>query len=165
MILYGIPTCDTCKKALKAIENAGKSVTFRDVRKDPLSEDEIARLVHEFGDRIINKTSTTYRGFNDFLKMSEPEAQIAAQPAVMKRPVIEDDGRWPMRPGDIAVWPKGSTNGHHLINESDADCVFVALGGGKKYDTGGGYSDIDMLFGPDGYFHKDGTPYPTSRIP
>lgn len=94
MILYGIPTCDTCKKALKAIENAGKSVTFRDVRKDPLSEDEIARLVHEFGDRIINKTSTTYRGFNDFLKMSEPEAQIAAQPAVMKRPVIEDDGRF-----------------------------------------------------------------------
>lgn len=79
--------------------------------------------------------------------------------------LIEDDGRHPMRPGDIAVWPKGSTNGHHLVNESDADCVFVALGGGKKYDTGGGYSDIDMLFGPDGYFHKDGTPYPTKRIP
>ena len=67
--------------------------------------------------------------------------------------------------GDIAVWPKGGTNGHHLINESDADCVFVALGGGKKYDTGGGYSDIDMMFTPDGYFHKDGTPYPTTRIP
>ena len=29
MILYGIPTCDTCKKALKAIEAAGKAVTFR----------------------------------------------------------------------------------------------------------------------------------------
>src|SRR3546814_1686172 len=55
--------------------------------------------------------------------------------------LVEDDGRWPMRPGDIAVWPKGSTNGHHLINESDADCVFVALGGGKAHDTGGGYSD------------------------
>ena len=74
--------------------------------------------------------------------------------------LIEDDGRWPMRPGDIAVWPKGSTNGHHLVNESDADCVFVALGGGKKYDTGGGYSDIDMLFTADNkYVHKDGTPY------
>lgn len=92
MILYGIPTCDTCKKALKAIENAGKTVTFRDVRRDPLSESEIARLVGEFGDRLINKTSTTYRAFNDFLKASEPEAQIAAQPTVMKRPVIETDG-------------------------------------------------------------------------
>lgn len=79
--------------------------------------------------------------------------------------LVEDDGRWPMRAGDIAVWPKGSTNGHHLVNETDTDCVFVALGGGKAHDTGGGYSDIDMLFSPDGYFHKDGTPYPTKRIP
>jgi arsenate reductase-like glutaredoxin family protein len=94
MILYGIPTCDTCKKALKALEGAGQAVSFRDIRKDPLSEAEIARLVIEFGDRLINKTSTTYRGFNDFLKASEPEAQIAAQPTVMKRPVIEDDGRF-----------------------------------------------------------------------
>lgn len=94
MILYGIPTCDTCKKALKALEGAGYAVSFRDIRKDPLSEAEIARLVIEFGDRLINKTSTTYRGFNDFLKASEPEAQIAAQPTVMKRPVIEDDGRF-----------------------------------------------------------------------
>lgn len=93
MILYGIPTCDTCKKALKALEAAGHSVSFRDIRKEPLSEAEIARLVTEFGDRLINKTSTTYRGFNDFLKASEAEAQIAAQPTVMKRPVIEAEGR------------------------------------------------------------------------
>lgn len=92
MILYGIPTCDTCKKALKALEQAGKSVTFRDIRKDPLSEAEIARLVGEFGDRLINKSSTTYRGFSDFLRESEAEAQIAAQPTVMKRPVIEAEG-------------------------------------------------------------------------
>lgn len=89
MILFGIPTCDTCKKALKALEAAGHAVTFRDVRREPLSSAEIARLVDEFGDRLINKSSTTYRGFNDFLKQSEAEAQIAAQPAVMKRPVID----------------------------------------------------------------------------
>lgn len=78
--------------------------------------------------------------------------------------LIEDDGRTVMCAGDIAVWPKGSTNGHHLVNESDADCVFVALGGGKQYDTGGGYSDIDMLFNADGgYTKKDGTPYPAKR--
>ena len=94
MILYGIPTCDTCKKALKALEAAGQTVTFRDIRKDPLTEAEIARLVTEFGDRLINRSSTTYRGFNDFRKASEPEAQIAAQPTVMKRPVIDQDGRF-----------------------------------------------------------------------
>lgn len=94
MILYGIPTCDTCKKAIKAIEAAGKPVTFRDVRANPLSPAEIAAIVTEFGDRAVNKTSPTYRSFSDFLKESEPEAQIAAQPTVMKRPVIQDGDRW-----------------------------------------------------------------------
>ncbi|PJF08785.1 arsenate reductase family protein [Pseudorhodobacter sp. MZDSW-24AT] len=94
MILYGISTCDTCKKALKALEAAGQSVTFRDIRKDPLTEAEIDTLVTEFGDRIINKSSTTYRGFSDFLKASEADAQIRSQPTVMKRPVIHADGTW-----------------------------------------------------------------------
>ncbi len=94
MILYGISTCDTCKKALKALEAAGKSVTFRDIRAEPLSEAEIDKVVTEFGDRAVNKQSTTYRGFSDFLKASDPEAQIAAQPAVMKRPVIDAGGKF-----------------------------------------------------------------------
>lgn len=94
MILYGISTCDTCKKALKALEAAGRDVSFRDIRAQPLSEAEIDKIVQEFGDRAVNKQSTTYRGFNDFLKASDPEAQIAAQPAVMKRPVIEADGKF-----------------------------------------------------------------------
>jgi arsenate reductase (glutaredoxin) len=94
MILYGISTCDTCKKALKALQAAGKSVTFRDVRADPLSTAEIDIIVAEFGDRVINKQSTTYRAFNDYLRASDPEAQLAAQPAVMKRPVIQDDAKW-----------------------------------------------------------------------
>ena len=93
MILYGISTCDTCKKALKALETAGHAVTFRDIRKDPLPEAEIARFVGEFGDRLINKSSTTYRSFSDFLRESEAEAQIAAQPTVMKRPLIEAEGK------------------------------------------------------------------------
>jgi len=92
MIVYGISTCDTTKKAIKALEQAGHPVTFRDVRAAPLTEAEIDRLVGEFGDRLINKQSTTYRAFGEFLRASDPEAQIAAQPAVMKRPVIESDG-------------------------------------------------------------------------
>jgi arsenate reductase (glutaredoxin) len=91
--LYGIPTCDTCKRALKTLQAAGRAVTFRDVRADPLTEAEIAEMVQEFGSRLINTQSTTYRAFSDVLRASEPEAQIAAQPTVMKRPVLRAD-RW-----------------------------------------------------------------------
>jgi arsenate reductase-like glutaredoxin family protein len=94
MILYGIATCDSCKKALKALERAGRTVAFRDIRAEPLAEAEIARLVAEFGERLINRQSTTWRSMSDFLRASDPEAQIAAQPTVMKRPVIEHEGRW-----------------------------------------------------------------------
>ena len=86
-------------------------------------------------------------GEDEFLVMLEGEAVL-----------IEDEGRTPMRVGNMAVWPKGVRNGHHLVNESDQPCRFVAFGGVKC--TGGGYSDIDMLFTADGsYVHKDGTPY------
>ena len=94
MILYGLATCDTSKAALKALQRAGRDVTFRDVRAEPLSAREIADIVHEFGDLAVNRQSTTWRSFNDFLKASDPEAQIAAQPTVMKRPVIQDGTKW-----------------------------------------------------------------------
>jgi arsenate reductase (glutaredoxin) len=94
MILYGIPTCDTCRRALKTLEATGKEVTFRDIRATPLTQAEVDRIVQEFGSRAVNQQSTSYRAFNDFLKASDPEAQIMAQPTVMKRPVIQDGDRW-----------------------------------------------------------------------
>lgn len=94
MIVYGISTCDTTKAALKALQKAGKAPSFRDIRANPLSPAEIDAIITEFGDRAINKQSTTYRSFSPFLREAEPEAQIAAQPAVMKRPVIQDGSRW-----------------------------------------------------------------------
>ena len=88
LILYGIRTCDTCRKAIKALEAAGQSVSFRDIRAEPLTEAERFEFVTEFGDRIINHQSTTWRGLSDWLKASEADAQLAAQPTLMKRPVI-----------------------------------------------------------------------------
>ena len=90
MIIYGLSTCSDCQKAQKALEAAGKPVTFRDIRANPLSEDELAKLIIEFGDRLVDRTSNDYRALNDWLKNSEAEAQIAAKPKVMTRPVIED---------------------------------------------------------------------------
>ena len=94
-----------------------------------------------------------HNGEDEFLVMLAGEAVL-----------VEDDGRTLMKPGDCAVWPKGSTNGHHLRNESDSDCVFIAVGGGTN--SGGGYSDIDMMFTADSrYVHRDGTPYPEAKRP
>jgi uncharacterized cupin superfamily protein len=67
-------------------------------------------------------------------------------------------GRTVVRPGDVCAWAKGVAEGHHLVNESDADCSFIAVSAGVKGGTGG-YSDIDMVFGPGGYTRRDGTPY------
>jgi uncharacterized cupin superfamily protein len=72
--------------------------------------------------------------------------------------LVEDDGETELRPGDIAAWPKGDTNGHHLINRSSEPCTFVAISAGPG--GAGGYSDIDMNWTADGKFvRKDGTPY------
>ncbi len=72
--------------------------------------------------------------------------------------LVEDEGCVALGPGDCAAWPKGSTNGHHLRNEGEQDCVFIVVGAGTN--SGGGYSDIDMMWTTEGdYVHKDGTPY------
>jgi uncharacterized cupin superfamily protein len=77
--------------------------------------------------------------------------------------LIEDDGEKMMRAGDVAAWAAGVQNGHHLVNRSDADCSFVAISAGDKSGSGS-YSDIDMTFDAEGYYRKDGTPYPTKRM-
>ena len=77
--------------------------------------------------------------------------------------LVEDGGRTVLRPGDVCAWPMGVENGHHLINESDRDCSFIAIGAGD-FDGNGAYSDIDMKFIGHAYFHKDGTPYPGERL-
>ena len=71
--------------------------------------------------------------------------------------LVEDDGETGLAPGDVAIWPKGIRNGHHLINRSAEPCSFICVSAGK--DVGGAYSDIDMMWTESGYTHKDGTPY------
>ena len=72
--------------------------------------------------------------------------------------LVEDDGEIELTPGDVAAWPKGDTNGHHLINRSGEPCTFVAISAGPG--GAGAYSDIDMKWTADGkYVRKDGTPY------
>ncbi len=64
-----------------------------------------------------------------------------------------------MRPGDCAAFPKGVPNGHHLVNRSGEDCLFIAVG--RIAATDCHYPDVDMhLDASNGRFtRKDGTPY------
>ncbi|RWR33724.1 hypothetical protein D2T29_05510 [Sinirhodobacter populi] len=93
MILYGIPTCDTCRKAKKALEAAGQTVTFRDVRAEPLTADEVGTFLAAFGDRLVNRASTTWRGLSETERAETPEILLAAHPALMKRPVLRSEDR------------------------------------------------------------------------
>jgi uncharacterized cupin superfamily protein len=77
--------------------------------------------------------------------------------------LIEDQGELVLQAGDVAAFPAAIKNGHHLVNRSDQDCIFIAISAGDK-DSGGTYSDIDMVFSKDGYFRKDGSRYPTERL-
>jgi arsenate reductase-like glutaredoxin family protein len=90
MIIYGLSTCALCQRARKTLEEAGKEVNFRDVRAEPLTEDELAELLVEFGDRLVDRKTNDYRALNNWLKESEADAQISAQPKVMTRPVIRN---------------------------------------------------------------------------
>ena len=89
-MIYGLSTCRACQKARKALEATGVEVVFRDIRAEPLSEAELEELIVEFGDRLVDRKSNDYRGLSDWLKHSEADAQIAAKPKVMARPVIRD---------------------------------------------------------------------------
>lgn len=91
LTLYGLKTCDTCRKARQALEKAGKNVKFVDVRETPLIAADLARFHNAFGDALINRKSTTWRGLDDKERAAAPLDLLTAHPTLMKRPVIEGD--------------------------------------------------------------------------
>ncbi|WP_114967172.1 arsenate reductase family protein [Alkalilacustris brevis] len=93
MELLGIPTCDTCRKARKALEDAGHEVQFRDIRKAPLSDAERTALLAVFGDALINRKSATWRALDDTARALPPAALLAEHATLMKRPVIRQGDR------------------------------------------------------------------------
>lgn len=84
MILYGLKTCDTCRKALKSLPNA----EFRDVRADGVPEEVLKKAHARFGASLLNTRSTTWRGLDEAERQGDPLALLSAHPALMKRPLI-----------------------------------------------------------------------------
>lgn len=84
MILYGLKTCDTCRKARKALPEAA----FVDVRDDGVPADVLAAAQAQFGEKLLNTRSTTWRGLDEAERARAPLALLADHPTLMKRPLI-----------------------------------------------------------------------------
>lgn len=75
--------------------------------------------------------------------------------------LVTDEGETLMRAGDCAAFPAGKPNGHHLVNRSWGNGVFLVVGARDRNDVVT-YPDIDLVYDSAGdrYAHRDGTPYP-----
>ena len=89
MILYGLKTCDTCRKALKSLPQAD----FVDVREDGVPQDVLHAAQARFGEKLLNTRSTTWRNLSQAERDMDPLALIAAHPTLMKRPLVVDGAR------------------------------------------------------------------------
>lgn len=96
MNLYGLKNCDTCKKAMKALDAAGQAYTFVDIR----AEADVASLAPQWlaqvdVSKLINTRSTTWRQLDEADRAraeSDPAGLLAANPTLVKRPVIARGG-------------------------------------------------------------------------
>ena len=92
LTLYGIPNCDTVKKARLWAEAAGLAVTFHDYRKQGVP-DALADWVATKGwEVLLNRAGTTFRALPEAdkaeLDADRALALMRAQPAMIKRPVL-----------------------------------------------------------------------------
>lgn len=81
--------------------------------------------------------------------------------------LVSKGSREVFRAGDCVGFRAGAENGHHFVNESEADAVFLTVGARSNADECH-YPDIDLHLppgrypGPSQFTHKDGTPYTDS---
>ncbi|WP_049722536.1 ArsC family reductase [Gilvimarinus polysaccharolyticus] len=93
--LYGIKNCDTVKKARQWLDANGFNYQFHDFRADGLNESKVQQWIDAVGlDALINKRSTTWKGFSEQEKIhiftaAKAPALIIANPTIIKRPVLE----------------------------------------------------------------------------
>lgn len=84
MHLYGLKSCDTCRKALKSLPQA----QFVDVRTEGVPPTVLAGAFEQFGAAIVNTRSTTWRGLDETERARPALELLADHPTLMKRPLI-----------------------------------------------------------------------------
>ncbi|RJG06215.1 ArsC family reductase [Noviherbaspirillum cavernae] len=97
MTLYGIPNCDTVKKARTWLDANGVDYAFHDFKKAGLDSDTIKGWLADVAwDVLVNRKGTTWRALSDDRKASVVDARSATElmlesPSVIKRPVLSHD--------------------------------------------------------------------------
>ncbi|MGB0670435.1 MAG: arsenate reductase [Rhodospirillales bacterium] len=97
--VYGLKSCDGCRKARKWLDAHGLAHDFHDFRAAPPGGEAIATWLAAVGsDKLLNRRGTTWRGLGEADKARAEAgtkdliALLAQHPALMKRPVIEAGG-------------------------------------------------------------------------
>ena len=107
--LYGIRNCDTMKKAWTWLDRHGVAYDFHDYKKQGVDRAHLERWAADVGwERLLNRAGTTFKRLPDADKQGLDQAKaivlMLAQPSMIKRPVLEADGKLLVgfRPEDYA---------------------------------------------------------------
>lgn len=97
LTLYGIPNCDTVKKARTWLDQHGVAHGFHDYKKLGADSVRLAAWVERWGwEKVLNRAGTTFRalpeGDKAGLDAGKAAALMLANPSTIKRPVLEGDG-------------------------------------------------------------------------
>ena len=95
--VYGIPNCDTVKKARKWLEAEGRDYTFHDYKREGVDAGKLVGWTDAVGwEVLLNKRGTTFRKLDDADKegidRDKAIALMVAHPSMIKRPVVEHAG-------------------------------------------------------------------------
>ena len=112
-ILYGIPNCDTVKKARTWLDTHQHAYQFHDFKKSGVPAEALDAWISAVGwEKLVNRKGTTWRKLDaeaqaGVVDAASAKAMMLAQPSVVKRPVVD----WGDRPGrdttvgfDAAAW-------------------------------------------------------------
>lgn len=92
--LYGIPNCDTVKKARAWLSGQGVEHRFHDFKKQGVPQAELDRWLAVAGwDRLVNRKGTTWRGLDEATRAAvvdgaSARAVLLQNPSLIKRPVV-----------------------------------------------------------------------------
>lgn len=95
--LFGIPNCDTVKKARAWLAERGVDYVFHDYKKSDVDADRLADWTQRFGwEKVLNRSGTTFKKLSDEVKADLDAAKaitiMTENPSAIKRPIVIYEG-------------------------------------------------------------------------
>lgn len=96
--IYGLKNCDTCKKAIKWLENETVEFEFIDIRNPAPSKEVLTNWLGQVGNGVlVNRRSTSWRGLSDDAKKITDDdvfvGMLHENATLIKRPIFERNGK------------------------------------------------------------------------